>query len=87
MKFLVLGAGRMGLGAAIDLAHSPDVEAITLADLEIERARAVAATIKSEKINYPRFSLFTIQCFVQEPPAESPTQRDRRRFIALAPER
>jgi lysine 6-dehydrogenase len=50
MKVLVLGAGRMGLGAAFDLAHSSDVEAVTLADLEIERARAVAATIKSEKL-------------------------------------
>jgi lysine 6-dehydrogenase len=50
MKILVLGAGRMGLGAAFDLAHSSDVELVTLADLEIERARAVAATIKSEKL-------------------------------------
>src|SRR5205823_7749746 len=50
MKILVLGAGRMGLGAAYDLAHSPDVEAVTLADLDIERARAVAETIKSDKV-------------------------------------
>lgn len=54
MKLLVLGAGRMGLGAAFDLAHSADVEAVTLADLEIERARAVAATIKSEKLRPAR---------------------------------
>ncbi|MDT5060545.1 MAG: hypothetical protein QOH63_1004 [Acidobacteriota bacterium] len=40
----------MGLGAAFDLAQSADVEAVTLADLEIERARAVAATIRSEKL-------------------------------------
>jgi lysine 6-dehydrogenase len=40
----------MGLGAAYDLAHSSDVEAVTLADLDIERARAVAETIKSDKV-------------------------------------
>jgi lysine 6-dehydrogenase len=50
MKVLVLGSGRMGLGAAFDLAQSPEVEAVTLADVEIERARAVAAAIKSEKL-------------------------------------
>jgi lysine 6-dehydrogenase len=50
MKILVLGAGRMGLGAAYDLAHSSDVEAVTLADLDFERARAVAETIKSDKL-------------------------------------
>lgn len=50
MKILVLGAGRMGLGAAYDLAQSVDVEAVTLADIDIERARAVAETIKSEKV-------------------------------------
>lgn len=43
MRILVLGAGRMGLGAAYDLAHSPAVEAVTVADLDLERARAVAA--------------------------------------------
>jgi lysine 6-dehydrogenase len=50
MKILVLGAGRMGLGAAYDLAHNSNVEAVTLADLEIERARAVAKTIRSDKV-------------------------------------
>lgn len=40
----------MGLGAAFDLAHSADVEVVTLADLDIERARAVAETIKSGKV-------------------------------------
>ena len=43
MRILVLGAGRMGLGAAFDLAHnSADVEKVTLADLDEGRARAVA---------------------------------------------
>ncbi|TMD69546.1 MAG: saccharopine dehydrogenase [Chloroflexi bacterium] len=50
MRILVLGAGRMGLGAAYDLAHSENVGAITLADLDIGRARAVTETIKSSKI-------------------------------------
>ncbi|HKR02467.1 MAG TPA: saccharopine dehydrogenase C-terminal domain-containing protein [Pyrinomonadaceae bacterium] len=50
MKILVLGSGRMGLGAAFDLAHSADVEAVTIADLDLERARAVAETIKSDKL-------------------------------------
>jgi len=51
MKILVLGAGRMGPGAAYDLAHnSPDVQAVTLADIDLERARAVAATVGSAKL-------------------------------------
>ena len=51
MKILVLGAGRMGLGAAYDLAHnSPEVEAVTVADLDGERARAVVETVKSSKL-------------------------------------
>jgi lysine 6-dehydrogenase len=51
MKILVLGAGRMGLGAAYDLAHNAsDVAAVTVADLDLERARAVCATVKSDKL-------------------------------------
>ena len=51
MKILVLGAGRMGLGAAYDLAHnSPDVQAVTVADIDAERARAVAATVNSAQL-------------------------------------
>jgi lysine 6-dehydrogenase len=51
MKILVLGAGRMGLGAAYDLAHnSADVRAVTVADLDPERARAVAAAVGSAKL-------------------------------------
>ncbi|MGH9943051.1 MAG: saccharopine dehydrogenase family protein [Pyrinomonadaceae bacterium] len=46
MKILVLGAGRMGLGAAYDLAHnSAGVAGVTVADVDGERARAVAATV------------------------------------------
>jgi lysine 6-dehydrogenase len=51
MKILVLGAGRMGLGAAYDLAHnSPEVSAITIADLDEGRARAVAGVVASPKL-------------------------------------
>ena len=47
----------MGLGAAFDLAHSPDVEAVTVADLDIERARAVAASVKSGKLRPARIDV------------------------------
>jgi lysine 6-dehydrogenase len=50
MKILVLGAGRMGLGAAFDLAHNSDCESVTVADVDAERARAVVETIKSDKL-------------------------------------
>jgi lysine 6-dehydrogenase len=50
MKFLVIGSGRMGLGAAFDLAHSSEVEAVTVADLDLERARSVVATVKGHKL-------------------------------------
>jgi lysine 6-dehydrogenase len=50
MKILVLGSGRMGLGAAYDLAHSPEVESVTVADIEIERARAVVEKVSSPKL-------------------------------------
>jgi lysine 6-dehydrogenase len=51
MKILVLGAGRMGLGAAYDLAHnSTDVQSVTVADVDLERARAVVSTVGSAKL-------------------------------------
>lgn len=40
----------MGLGAAFDLAHNSDVEAVTVADLDLERARSVVSTVKSDKL-------------------------------------
>ena len=50
MKILVLGAGRMGLGAAYDLAHnSVGVRSVTVADVDEGRARAVCETLKSER--------------------------------------
>jgi lysine 6-dehydrogenase len=51
MKILVLGAGRMGLGAAYDLAHNSEgVESVTVADVDEGRARAVAETLKSVRV-------------------------------------
>src|SRR4051812_18103469 len=51
MRVLVLGAGRMGLGAAYDLTHnSRGVESVTVADVDEGRARAVAETLKSERV-------------------------------------
>lgn len=40
----------MGLGAAFDLAHNSDCESVTVADVDVERARAVVATVGSEKL-------------------------------------
>ncbi len=46
MKVLVLGAGRMGFGAAFDLIHnSPDVVGVTLADSDLDKARSAAQAI------------------------------------------
>ena len=51
MKILILGSGRMGLGAAYDLAHNSEgVEAVTVADVDGGRARAVAETVGSERV-------------------------------------
>ena len=51
MKILVLGAGRMGLGAAFDLVHnSPGVEAVTVADFDLNKANDVAARVGTSKI-------------------------------------
>jgi lysine 6-dehydrogenase len=51
MKILVLGAGRMGLGAAFDLVHnSPGVEAVTVADFDLDKANDVAAKVGTSTI-------------------------------------
>ena len=45
MKIMVLGAGRMGLGAAYDLAHnSPDVTAITVVTFRCQLIVTATAT-------------------------------------------
>jgi lysine 6-dehydrogenase len=52
MKILVLGAGRMGHGAAFDLVHnSPDVESVTVADVDLARAEDVAAKVGTTGID------------------------------------
>ena len=51
MKILVLGAGRMGMGAAFDLAHnSPQVEAVTVADFNLKRAEEVADRVDAARV-------------------------------------
>lgn len=52
MKILVLGAGRMGHGAAFDLVHnSPDVNAVTIADLDRTKAVEVAAKVGTDRVD------------------------------------
>ncbi|PYS89213.1 MAG: saccharopine dehydrogenase [Acidobacteria bacterium] len=51
MKILVLGAGRMGYGAAFDLVHnSPDVERITVADFDLKKAEDVASRVGTDRV-------------------------------------
>src|SRR6478735_1681998 len=51
MKVLVLGAGRMGYGAVFDLVkNSPDVEAVTVADMDLSKAKAVADAVDPERV-------------------------------------
>lgn len=51
MKILVLGAGRMGHGAAYDLIHnSPNVESVTVADFDLKKAEAVAEQVGTARI-------------------------------------
>ena len=50
MKMLVLGAGRMGLGAVHDLAAQPDVTEVTVADADAAKARAVAERVGAKKV-------------------------------------
>lgn len=45
MKTLVIGAGMMGSAAAYDLANSPGVELVIVADRDGDRAKKVAAAI------------------------------------------
>ncbi|MBX3244860.1 MAG: saccharopine dehydrogenase NADP-binding domain-containing protein [Acidobacteria bacterium] len=53
MKILVLGAGRMGYGAAFDLVHnSTDVSHVTVADSDADRAAAVAESIGTDRISH-----------------------------------
>lgn len=52
MKILVLGAGRMGYGAAYDLVHnSPDVDQVTVADFDLKKAEEVAEKVGTSRID------------------------------------
>ncbi len=52
MKILVLGAGRMGHGAAYDLIHnSPDVTSVTVADFDLQKAETVAENVGTSRID------------------------------------
>jgi lysine 6-dehydrogenase len=50
MRMLVLGAGRMGLGAVHDLASQSDVTEVTVADADAGKARHVADRVKHGKV-------------------------------------
>jgi lysine 6-dehydrogenase len=45
MKLLVIGSGMMGSAAAFDMARTPQVGSVTLADSDAKRAREVAARV------------------------------------------
>jgi lysine 6-dehydrogenase len=45
LKLLVIGSGMMGSAAAFDMARQPDVQAVTLADNDLKRAKEVAARV------------------------------------------
>jgi lysine 6-dehydrogenase len=45
MRLLVIGSGMMGSAAAFDMARTPQVDAVTLADADLKRAREVAARV------------------------------------------
>ncbi|MEO7539930.1 MAG: saccharopine dehydrogenase C-terminal domain-containing protein [Pyrinomonadaceae bacterium] len=52
MRILVLGAGRMGHGAVFDLVHnSPGVERVTVADMDVKRAEAVAEAVGTARVD------------------------------------
>ena len=52
MRILVLGAGRMGYGAAFDLVHnSPGVEAVTIADFHSDKAEEAASKVGTSRVS------------------------------------
>jgi lysine 6-dehydrogenase len=59
MKLLVIGSGMMGSAAAYDMARNPEVQQVTIADKDVNAARAVAARINQrlgvEKARAVRF--------------------------------
>jgi lysine 6-dehydrogenase len=52
MNILVLGAGKMGRGAAYDLVHnSPHVESVTVADFDLAKAENIVKFIGTNKVS------------------------------------
>jgi lysine 6-dehydrogenase len=51
MKFIVLGAGMMGRALAYDLARSPGVDRVTIADEIAERATSLACDLASPNVH------------------------------------
>jgi len=58
MRLLVIGAGMMGPAAAYDMAKAADVESVTLADVDVRRAKEAAARVnrltRSKKVRPAR---------------------------------
>ncbi len=50
MKFLVLGAGRVGYAVAFDLIRSPRVEKVIVADRDLKRVELISSRLADEKI-------------------------------------
>jgi lysine 6-dehydrogenase len=50
MKYLVLGSGMMGYALAYDLARSKGTSSVTLADIDLERARRAAGRIPHGRV-------------------------------------
>lgn len=66
MRILVLGAGRMGLGAVFDLAHnSPDVEAVTAVDFDLKKAEEVAEKVGSPLVTAHQIDVSNISEVVE----------------------
>ena len=51
MKMLVLGAGLQGCACAFDLLQDPDVTAVTLADLQPERAARFLTKLDDRRLH------------------------------------
>jgi len=54
MKTLVVGTGAIGIVVASELARSPEVEEVRLADINVQRAERASAWLKSEKVSTHR---------------------------------
>lgn len=50
MKFLVLGAGRMGYAIVYDLIRSPRVEQVIVADKDVDRLKQIGDRLADEKV-------------------------------------